>query len=166
MKTERWTISTIPRHKAISRFLKLYKLLGDVPIVSRIIFMFLKHRFKLNFAFSPGFSVLYNNLQAKNTDLGNCVIFDYSKVTIGEGTVIGQDCKIITSSHDFYDFDCVVAKPINIGKNCWLTTNVIVLQGVTIGDKVVVGANSVVTRDLPSNAVYAGAPAKLIRKLK
>ncbi len=54
--------------------------------------------------------------------------------------------------------------PIVIGKNCWLGDNVCVLGGVRIGDGVVVGANSVVTTDLPDGVLAAGSPAKIIKK--
>jgi galactoside O-acetyltransferase len=56
--------------------------------------------------------------------------------------------------------------PIHIGKNCWLGAGVIVLPGITIGDNTVVGAGSVVTKDLPANVVAVGNPAKVIKKLK
>ena len=57
-------------------------------------------------------------------------------------------------------------KHIRIGKNCWLVTGVIVLPGITIGDNVVIGAGSVVTKDLPSNVVAVGNPCKIIREIK
>lgn len=56
--------------------------------------------------------------------------------------------------------------PITIGDDCWLGGSVIVLPGVTIGDNVIVGAGSIVTKDLPSNTVVAGNPARVIRKLE
>ena len=57
-------------------------------------------------------------------------------------------------------------KPITIGQDCWLGGNVIVLPGVTIGDRVVVGAGSVVTRDIPSDSLAVGNPARVIRKIE
>ncbi len=53
--------------------------------------------------------------------------------------------------------------PVTIGRNCWLGANVVVLPGVTIGDNVVVGAGSVVTKDLPDNVVAVGNPCKVLR---
>ena len=57
-------------------------------------------------------------------------------------------------------------KPIKIGKNCWFGAGVIVVPGVTIGDNVVIGAGSVVTKDLPSNVVAVGNPCKVIKEIK
>lgn len=57
------------------------------------------------------------------------------------------------------------AKPIKIGNNVWIGGNVCVLPGVTIGDNVVIGAGSVVTKDIPANCLVAGNPGKIIKKL-
>lgn len=58
------------------------------------------------------------------------------------------------------------AKPINVGNNVWFGGNVTVLAGVTIGDNTVIGAGSVVTKDIPSNVVAVGNPCKIIRKIE
>ena len=55
--------------------------------------------------------------------------------------------------------------PVRIGRNCWLGAGVIVLPGITIGDNTVVGAGSVVTRDLPSGVVAAGNPCRVLREI-
>jgi galactoside O-acetyltransferase len=55
--------------------------------------------------------------------------------------------------------------PIHIGKNCWLGSGVLVLPGVTIGDDTVIGAGSVVTRDIPSNVVAVGNPCRVVREV-
>ena len=55
--------------------------------------------------------------------------------------------------------------PVRIGRNCWLGAGVIVLPGVTIGDNTVVGAGSVVTKDLPSNVLAVGTPARVLREI-
>lgn len=57
------------------------------------------------------------------------------------------------------------AKPVHIGNDCWLCANVTVCPGVTIGDNCVIGAGSVVTRDIPSNCFAAGNPCRVIREL-
>ena len=54
---------------------------------------------------------------------------------------------------------------VHIGKNCWLGSGVVVLPGVTIGDNVVVGAGSIVTKDLPSNVVAVGNPCRVLREM-
>ncbi len=55
--------------------------------------------------------------------------------------------------------------PIHIGKNCWLGAGVIIVPGITIGDNVVIGAGSVVTKDIPSNVVAVGNPCKVLREI-
>lgn len=55
--------------------------------------------------------------------------------------------------------------PIHIGENCWLGAGVIVVPGVTIGDNVVIGASSVVTKDIPSNSVAMGTPCRVVRQI-
>ena len=55
--------------------------------------------------------------------------------------------------------------PVRIGRNCWLGAGVVVVPGVTIGDNVVVGAGSVVTRDLPDNVIAVGNPCKILREV-
>ena len=55
--------------------------------------------------------------------------------------------------------------PVHIGKNCWLGAGVIVLPGVSIGDNTVVGAGSVVTKDIPANVVAVGSPCRVLREI-
>ena len=55
--------------------------------------------------------------------------------------------------------------PVHIGKNCWIGANAVVLPGITIGDNVVIGAGSVVTKDIPSNVVAAGNPCRVLRQV-
>ena len=97
-----------------------------------------------------------------------------SEIEIGEGTMLGANCNIYGT-----DFHCVDAAerakqkstadaptaPIKIGKRCWLASNVTVLKGVTIGDEAVVGAMSLVTKDVEARAVVGGVPAKTIRNM-
>ena len=97
-----------------------------------------------------------------------------SEIEIGEGTMLGANCNIYGT-----DFHCVDAEerakqrstadaptaPIKIGKRCWLASNVTVLKGVTIGDEAVVGAMSLVTKDVEARTVVGGVPAKVIRKM-
>ena len=112
-----------------------------------------------------------------NTELGervyfnaNCVILDCAKVTIGDDTFIGPNTQFYTPIHplDFKTRNTFVetAKPIKIGKNCWLGGSVIVLPGVTIGDGCVIGAGAVVTKDIPENSLAVGNPAKVIRTIE
>lgn len=98
-----------------------------------------------------------------------------SEISIGEGTMIGANCNIYGT-----DFHCVEADkrlaqsssadaptaPIKIGKRCWLASNVTVLKGVTIGDEAVVGAMSLVMKDVGDKLLVAGIPAKVVRKIE
>ncbi|HMJ02836.1 MAG TPA: acyltransferase [Conexibacter sp.] len=111
------------------------------------------------------------------------------EVRIGAKTVVGQECTISSYQHVSIGRECIVAdrvmlidfdhgvveverpirlqgiykRDVNVGHNVWLGYGACVLRGVTVGDNAVVGTNSVVTKDLPPNAVAAGMPARVIR---
>jgi acetyltransferase-like isoleucine patch superfamily enzyme len=94
------------------------------------------------------------------------------EVTIGDHTMIANGSFVSDASHRFDDPDVPVPwqgftskGPTRIGSNCWLGVNVAVTTGVTIGDRCVIGANSVVTRDLPPRTIAAGVPARVIRRI-
>ncbi|QUM78543.1 sugar O-acetyltransferase [Moritella sp. 24] len=98
-----------------------------------------------------------------------CTILDGAKVTIGDNCLLAPHVVISTVNHPL-DVDLRVkgyeiAKPITIGHNVWLGANVTVLGGVNIGDNVVVGAGSVVTKNLPNNTVCLGSPAKPVKEI-
>lgn len=93
------------------------------------------------------------------------------EIKIGSGTIISRNVEIWTSNHNYDSDDLMtipydkrfINKPVVIGENCWIGTHVIFLPGVTIGEGVVVGAGSVVTKDIPDYAVIGGNPAKVIK---
>jgi maltose O-acetyltransferase len=97
------------------------------------------------------------------------VSLDVATVTIGDDVQIGPNVQLLTATHplepgprkDKWE----AAEPIVIGDNVWLGGGVIVCPGVTIGADTVVGAGSVVTRDLPSGVIAVGSPARVIREL-
>lgn len=99
----------------------------------------------------------------------NLVILDATKVTFGNNVYIGPNCSFYTVNHpldyETRNKDLEYAKKIKVGNNVWLGGNVVVLPGVTIGDNSVIGAGSVVTKDVPSNSVLVGNPAKVIKVL-
>lgn len=97
-----------------------------------------------------------------------------SSIEIGENTFIGANVNIYgTDFHPIKPEDRQKQKttveaptlPIKIGQNCWLASNVTVLKGVSIGDNSVVGAMSLVNKNIPKNSIYAGVPAKFIRNI-
>lgn len=89
-----------------------------------------------------------------------------AKIKIGSNTDIAPEVNIWTLEHnpDSINHD-VRAKSVKIGNNCWIGNRVIILPGVNIGDGAVVGAGSVVTKDVEAYSLYAGIPAKKIREL-
>ncbi|MGF1748426.1 sugar O-acetyltransferase [Vibrio cionasavignyae] len=92
-----------------------------------------------------------------------CMILDGAKVTIGDNCLFGPNVVIATPGHPLDPEERArgdeYARAITIGNNVWLGANVTVCPGVSIGDNVVVGAGSVVVKDLPSNTVCVGTPA-------
>ncbi len=107
-----------------------------------------------------------------NSGIGiNCEIAPH--VTIGNDVMMGPECMIYTSNHGMERMDIPMWKqkstpvePVVIGNDVWLGARVIILPGVHIGDGSVIGAGSVVTKNVEPYSVVAGNPAKLIRKRK
>jgi len=110
-------------------------------------------------------------------------------ISIGAKTVMGQECTISAYQHVKIGRECVIAdrvmfidfdhgavevdrpirlqgiykRDVNVGNNVWIGYGACILRGVSVGDNAIIGANSVVTKDVPANAVVAGLPAKIIR---
>lgn len=99
----------------------------------------------------------------------DCVVLDVAEVCIGDHVLIGPAVQIYTAMHPLNaqkrrtGLEC--AKPVVIGSDVWIGGGAIICPGVTIGDRVVIGAGSVVTRDVPDDVVIAGNPARIIREL-
>ena len=99
----------------------------------------------------------------------NLTCIDDTHIYVGDYTMIAPNVVLATAAHPIlpnlreqaYQYNM----PIHIGKNCWLGAGVIVLPGVTIGDNTVVGAGSVVTKDLPANVVAVGNPCRVLRPI-
>lgn len=100
----------------------------------------------------------------------NCVILDVAKVTIGNNVLFGPAVQIYTALHPMNAAErrtgVESAKPIVIGNDVWFGGGAIVCAGVTIGDGAVIGAGSVITRDIPANVFAAGNPCRVIRPLE
>ncbi len=97
------------------------------------------------------------------------VILDGAKVTFGDNVFIAPGCCFSTAGHaldvEQRNAGLEIAFPITVGNNVWIGANVTVLPGVTIGDDTVIGAGSVVNRDIPSGVIAAGNPCRVIRKI-
>ena len=99
----------------------------------------------------------------------NVTCVDDTHIYVGENTMLGPNVVLATAGHPIlpelrekgYQYNM----PIHIGKNCWLGAGVIVLPGVTIGDHSVIGAGSIVTRDIPANVVAVGNPCRVLRPI-
>ena len=99
----------------------------------------------------------------------NLTCVDDTHIYVGENTMLGPHVVLATAGHPIlpelrekgYQYNM----PIHIGKNCWLGAGVIVLPGVTIGDHSVIGAGSIVTRDIPANVVAVGNPCRVLRPI-
>jgi maltose O-acetyltransferase len=98
----------------------------------------------------------------------NCVVLDCAKVTIGNNVLFAASLEIYTATHLISAAErhkwLESAKPITIGPDVWVGGGAIICPGVTIGDRSVIGAGSVVTRDIPSDVIAAGNPARVIRE--
>lgn len=100
----------------------------------------------------------------------NCVILDVAQVTIGSHVMFGPSVQVYTATHPL-DADqrrsgLESAKPITIGDDVWIGGGAILCPGVTIGARSVIGAGSVVTKDIPTDVFAAGNPCRVIRPLK
>jgi maltose O-acetyltransferase len=153
----------IPTKNKFIQLLLLLRIPLALPGFKWIIKKHLRHCKEIDFI--PGFHYLYGNIYAKKAFLCDNYFVDYAPIYIGEGTSFSFDNMIITSAHDPKDFSTVIAKPIHIGKKVWITSRCIILGGVTIGDNSIIGAGSVVTKDIPANCLAAGNPARVIKYL-
>ncbi len=119
---------------------------------------------------------LHSNWGGHNVHFGNHVyanfnltLVDDTHIYVGDNTMLGPNVVIATAGHPIepslrekaYQYNI----PVRIGSNCWLGAGVIVLPGITIGDNTVVGAGSVVTKDLPPNVVAVGNPCRVLRPI-
>lgn len=95
-----------------------------------------------------------------------CYFQAVGTIKIGKGTYIAPNVGLITANHMFLNLDVhQPAKPIEIGENCWIGMNSMILPGVKLGARTIVAAGSVVTKSFMGNCVIAGNPAKVIKEL-
>ena len=119
---------------------------------------------------------LYANWGGRHVHFGRGVyanfhltLVDDTHIYVGDYTMFGPNVTVATAGHPVwpalreqgYQFNA----PVRIGRNCWIGAGALLLPGVTVGDNTVVGAGSVVTRDLPANVVAAGNPCRVLREI-
>jgi len=99
----------------------------------------------------------------------SCYIGGEGDITIGNFVAIAHNCSIISETHIFTDTTIPIkeqgtmGQPISIGNDVWLGSKVTILGNVNIGDGAIIGANSLVTKDIPENVIAVGVPCKVIR---
>lgn len=113
-----------------------------------------------------GRHVHFGNLVYANFNL---TMVDDTHIYVGDYTMFGPNVTVATAGHPImpelrekayqYNF------PVRIGRNCWIGAGALIMPGITIGDNVVVGAGSVVTKDLPGNVVAVGNPCRILREI-
>ncbi len=121
-------------------------------------------------------SPFFANFGGAHVHFGKCVygnfnltLVDDTHIYVGDFTMFGPNVTVATAGHpilpklrqELYQYNA----PVHIGRCCWIGAGAIILPGVTIGDNVVVGAGSVVTKDLPSNVVAVGNPCRVLREV-
>ncbi len=100
----------------------------------------------------------------------NCTLLDIAPITIGNRTLFGPNVQIYSASHPLSHkirasgLEC--GKPVRIGEDVWVGGNVVICPGITIGDRSVIGAGSVVTKNIPCDVVAVGNPCRVIRQLQ
>lgn len=139
----------------LRRFLcrRIFKKCGDGVII------------KTNAYFGTGAELVIGD----RSQLGvNCKV--ESDLVMGDDVVMGPDVFIMSSAHAFERLDVPInrqgnlpRRPVTVGNDVWIGTRVVILPGVRVNDQAVIGAGSIVTRDVPARAIVAGNPAKVIR---
>ena len=94
-----------------------------------------------------------------------CRLFGHGSIIIGEDTQLGPGTLVTTTGHDYQRELAAHFQRVVIGKGVWIGANVTILSGVEIGDFAVIGAGSVVTKDIPPRSVAVGVPARVIRQI-
>ena len=119
---------------------------------------------------NPSSSSPQNLYSGSNVWIGdNFYVKAEGGVKIGSGTIISRNVEIWTSNHNYDSSDLaavpydkrMITKPVTVGENVWIGTRVILLPGVTIGEGAIIGAGSVVCKDVPVGAVVGGNPAEI-----
>lgn len=173
MSKNLWGGAARAAYYLIGRFLPKYPIPG-YGFAYKFRYFLCKHIFefigdnvliKRNAYFGDGSKIRIGN----NSQIGINSIMD-NDVIIGNDVTMGPDVIIYTSSHEYKELGIPInqqgEKPhrqVTIGNNVWIGARCIILPGVSIGDNAIIGANTVVTRNVPKNAVFCGAAGKVVK---
>lgn len=145
---------------------------GEVPEVREQVLKQILGSMGENVFFEPSFRCEFGfNIHIGNNFYANfdCVMLDGGGIEIGDNVLLGPRVGIYTTRHAFDPKErsagACFARPVKIGSNVWIGGGVHIDYGVNIGDNSIIGAGSVITRDIPANVVAAGAPCKVIRQI-
>ena len=120
--------------------------------------------------FPPFYTDCGKNIKiGKNVFINACCRFqDQGGIEIGDGSLIGHNTTIATLNHDFNPDKRanLHPSPVKIGKNVWIGSDSTILPGVEIGDGAIIGAGSVVTKNVPANSIAVGSPARVIKQIE
>lgn len=97
--------------------------------------------------------------------MNNCLMMSAGGITIEDDVMIAANVQLITNNHDPYDRLLLHCKPVHICRGAWIGAGSSILPGLTVGEYAIVGAGSIVTKDVPPYAVVVGSPAKVVRYL-
>ena len=113
----------------------------------------------------------YNATRPKNVYANfNLTLVDDTHIYVGDGTMFGPNVVVATAGHPILpnlrgSAPLQYNLPVHIGKNCWIGAGALILPGVSVGDNTVIGAGSVVTKDIPANCVAVGNPCRVLREI-
>lgn len=99
------------------------------------------------------------------TIMNGCLMMSAGGITIEDDALIAANVQLISNNHDLEQRSIITCLPVRICKKAWIGAGATILPGVTVGENAVVGAGSVVTRDVEADTIVAGNPAKVIRKI-
>ena len=99
----------------------------------------------------------------------NLTLVDDTHIYVGDNTMFGPNVVVATAGHpllpELREQGFQYNAPVHIGRNCWIGTGAILLPGVTVGDNAVIGAGSIVTRDVPASVLAVGNPCRVLREI-
>ena len=149
----------------------IFKLNHTMPMTEEY-FELLKEIFGNNIGDNSYVAAPLNGAAIEKLKIGNNVFINSNMLAMSRGGITIEDdvqiagnVSLLSNNHDLYDRQILLCKPIVIRKGAWIGANAVVLAGVEIGKHAVVGAGSVVTKDIPDYSVVVGNPAKVIKTL-